>query len=91
MASSEFSIFVAQNPKVSEPLLGLLGFVDQSYDGSWVQWEANSAVVNDMVHALTDIGYRWVVTFDYTSVLGKGIKRFETLDEWTAWYEDDEE
>ena len=81
-----FTIYIDDKQKVSERLLEVLGFADYA-SGYWLLDEDNSAKVDDLVHALTDIGYKWVVEFEYENVFEEGIKHFGTLEEWSEWYE----
>ena len=86
MGSRIFTIYINDKEKVSEPLLGLLGFFDYC-TGQWIKEETNSAIVDDVLHALTDIGYPWVVEFDYDTIFDHGTTHFENLEEWSKWYE----
>lgn len=81
-----FTIYIDDRQDVSESLLGLLCFIDYS-SGQWVRDETNSATVDDLVHALTDIGYKWTVKMDYETPYESGIRHFTTLKEWSEWYE----
>ena len=81
-----FTIYIQDNKNVSENLLEVLGFIDYANRG-WLRDENNSAVVDTLLHALTDIGYKWVVEFEYETVFEEGKKRFETIQEWAEWYD----
>ena len=82
MAHKDFTIYVNDKQTVSEPLMWLLGFFD--YDSSWIRDENSPALVNELVHALTDIGYKWVVEIDYGT---QGIRHYDTIEEWSEWYD----
>lgn len=84
--SRSFTIYIDDKQTVSEPLLSLLCFIDYA-SGQWIRDENNSAIVDELVHALTDIGYKWVVSMDYETALESGIRNFTTLEEWSAWYD----
>ncbi len=81
-----FNIYLNDKQKVSEALLGLLGFVDYA-SGQWIRDESNSAIVDELVHALTDIGYEWVVGMDYEDMFEEGTRHFTNLAEWSEWYD----
>lgn len=81
-----FTVYIDDKQKVSEPLLGLLGFIDYA-SGYWIKDENNSAIVDELVHALDDIGYKWVIELEYDNVFESGILHFATVEEWSEWYE----
>ena len=84
-----FTIYLDDKQTVSESLMGLLGFIDYA-SGQWLRDENNSAIVDEIVQALTDIDYKWVVTYSTLDDRGREtvLMRFENLDEWCKWFEE---
>lgn len=78
-----FVVYIDDKQNVSEHLMELLGFIDYA-SGSWERTYCNSAKVDELVHALTELGYTWVVEYEFGT---DDTRRFDTLEEWVAWYE----
>ena len=81
-----FTLYIPSEQKVSEPLMNLLEFVD--FAGYHVKEFDNSAILDDHIRALEDLGYKWFVQYTFDDPFDNGVKVFNNITEWSKWYND---